>query len=156
MTWMYLALCNMRVILHRLTGVKNLTIFGDGPLRSELEEQLPNAEFVGWLNGRELKQLMEESWLFLCPSVVTENNDTEGIANILKEALLMRLQVIASDVGGTSELENIILFNDWKNIQNAINHTNPSPNFKGEREIRNGYSPEYCVKLLLRGIEEYI
>jgi glycosyltransferase involved in cell wall biosynthesis len=144
--------------LHRLKGVKNLTIFGDGPLRQELETQLPDAEFVGWLDGEQLKELMEDSWLFLCPSVVTPDGDSEGVPNILKEAMLMKLQCLCNPIAGIPELENIDIFSSWDNeydINDAIEFMYKEPNWKGEQEIRNLYSPKHCVDLLMKGIEEY-
>jgi len=50
-----------RKALHLLSSVDNLIIFGDGPLKEELQKQLPKAEFTGYLDGNQLKQLMEES-----------------------------------------------------------------------------------------------
>jgi len=141
--------------LHQLKDVENLTIFGDGPLKQELEKQLPNAEFVGWLDGKELKELMEDSWLFLCPSVITSDGDSEGIPNTIKEAMLMNLQVIASPIAGIPELENICLLSDWNRINGCIDVTERNPNWKGMKEITHMYSPEHCVNLLMDGIEKY-
>lgn len=148
--------------LDKIVGkVSNLTIFGDGPLRNELEDiafrwsDNLSTEFTGWLDGKQLKELMEDSWLFLCPSIVTPNGDSEGIPNTVKEAMLMKLHVIASPIAGIPELENIILLDNWDNIHSCIDSIPRQANFKGEQEIRNIYSPKHCVNLLLKGIEEY-
>jgi len=141
--------------LDRLSSVDNLTIFGDGPLMEELKKKLPKATFVGHLEGGELRELMDKSWLFLHPSIVTPDGDQDGIPNTLKEAMLMRLQVIASPIAGIPELENIYLLSDWNNINEVIKGMPRHPNYKGEKEIRNLYSPKSCVDRLLKGIEEY-
>ena len=144
--------------LDRLSTVKELTIFGEGSLMNKLKEKLPNAAFVGYLNGNELKQLMEESWLFLCPSIVTDNNDSEGIPNILKEACLMQLQCIASSVAGIPELSGIHLLDDWseESINDMIDSIPKEPNVIGEKYVRNLYNPKNCVDKLLSAISLYI
>jgi len=141
--------------LHQLAGVKNLTIFGDGPLKQELEQKLPDAEFVGWLDGEGLRDLMEDSWLFLNPSVVTNDGDREGIPNTIKESLLMNLNCISTSVGGISELDSVDILNDWSRINSVIENTTRAPNKKGRLEILNTYSPKSCVDRLLEAIGKY-
>jgi len=147
--------------LDRIVGkVPNLTIFGDGLLRKELEElafgwsKTKTTEFTGWLDGQQLKDLMEESWLFLCPSIVTNDGDSEGLPNTIKEALLMKLHVIASPIAGIPELENVELLSDWNKINDVIESMPRQANWKGEQEIRKLYNSKSCVDRLLRGIEE--
>jgi len=141
--------------LNRIMHLDNLTIFGEGPLESELKAMNPKVKFVGHLDGPELRDLMEESWLFLHPAIETEDNDKDGIPNTIKEAMLMRLQVISSPIAGIPELENVSLLNDWTNINYVIENTRRQPNYKGEKEIRNIYSPKSCVNRLLEAIEKY-
>jgi len=139
--------------------VDNLTVFGDGPFpeyTKYLKSLNSTTNWVGHLNGEELKELMEHSWLYLFPSVIVEDGNRDGIANTLKEAMLMRLQVIASPVVGTPELENICLFDDWDNIKKCIDNLSRKPNWKGEQEIRKLYAPKVTVGMLLEGIEEHI
>jgi len=134
--------------LHQLNNIDEVYIFGDGPLRSDLEIQLPNAQFVGELFDDQLRRGFENSSVYLYPAVIDENNDSDGIPNTIKEAMLMRLPVYASPVAGIPELENIDLVDDW----NTVNISNLKPNWKGEQEIRNLYNPKTCVNLLLKGI----
>lgn len=141
--------------LELLKNIENLTIFGDGLLRSELYTALPKVEFTGWLDGYRLKNLMEESKLYLHPSIVTPDGDKDGIPNTIKEALLMQLQVIASPIAGIPEIENITLCNDWSRVKDLIKDIPREPNRKGEKEIRNLYDPKLCVNKLLQAIEDY-
>jgi glycosyltransferase involved in cell wall biosynthesis len=136
--------------------VDNLTIFGDGPLLNDLKRLNPTTTFTGHLNGEQLRDLMSESWLYLFPSVVTSDKDSDGIANTLKEALLMELQVIASPVAGTVELECIHLLDDWskESLTNLISKVQHEPNVKGREEILSIYSPDKCVDRIERIINE--
>lgn len=141
--------------------IHNLTVFGDGPLRESLEAQArrwskdSGTQFTGWLDGQELKDLMEESWLFLNPSIVTNDGDSDGLPNTIKEAMLMRMHVISTPVAGIPELENITLLSDWSNIWEIIEDMPKQWNWKGDKEIRGIYNPKSCVDRLLKGIEEY-
>lgn len=150
--------------LDRIVGkVPNLTIFGDGPLRQELEDlafkwgNSTSTKFVGWLDEFRLKELMEESWLFLCPSIVTNSGDSEGVPNILKEVSLMNLQIISSPVGGIPEMKGVFLLDDWSHagIRQAIKEIPRQKNIIAEKYVRELYSPKNCIDKLLKGIEDY-
>ena len=141
--------------LDRLSSVDNLIIFGEGPLEDKLKNKLPNAEFVGWKSGKELRDTFQKGWIFLNPSVTTPDGDSDGIPNTIKEAMLMEMQVISSPVAGIPELENVTLFSDWDNINECIETMPRQPNKKGRREILNTYSPKSTVDRLLNAIEEY-
>lgn len=141
--------------LHQLSSVDNLTIFGEGPLIYELQKQMPTARFTEYLEGEQLKDLMNESWLYLFPAVITSDGDSDGIPNTIKEAMLMRLQVIASPVAGIPELENISILSDWSKINQVIEDMPKQPNWKGEQEIRKLYNPKSCINKLLEGFEKY-
>lgn len=142
--------------LHQLFDVDNLVIFGDGPLKEKLQSQLPNAKFIGMQDGNGLKQLMEESWLLLCPYIITNDGDSEGLPNIIKEALLMELQVVASPVGAVGEFENISLLNDWNKINEIVKSIPKELNTKGKSEILKIFTPKICVDKLLDAIKENI
>ena len=142
--------------LHQLKKISennNLVIFGDGFLENELKKELPQARFTGYLEGGELKELMEKSWVYLFPSIVTKDNDQDGFPNTIKEALLMNLCVYASPIGGVEEIKHIDLVDDWNNLK--IDDIDKEPNIKGEKYIRDNFSPEMCVHKLVKGIEEY-
>ncbi len=141
--------------LERIIHLDNLTIFGDGPLKDKLQKMNPRAEFVGWLTDEELRKCYDRGWIFLNPSVVTDDGDSDGIPNTIKEAMLMELNVISSSVAGIPELENISLLDDWSKIDDVLESMDRTPNKKGKWEIQKTYSPKACVDRLLKGIEEY-
>jgi glycosyltransferase involved in cell wall biosynthesis len=80
-----------------------LGIAGDGALREPLTRQaldVPPAGSVtlhGWLSGAELETFYEELDLFCQPSI----SETQGLAVL--EALLRRVPVVASRVGGLAD-----------------------------------------------------
>lgn len=93
-----------------------MTIVGDGPLRSQLE-QLVNqtetlsqkVEFKGWLNKENLLNEYQQSDIFILPSL------DEGMPNVLLEAMACGLPVLTTRIAGNEELiiqgENGFLYN---------------------------------------------
>jgi glycosyltransferase involved in cell wall biosynthesis len=137
--------------LDRLKGMENLTIFGDGPLKEDLMKMNPLCVFTGHLMGNQLRELFEKSSIYLFPSLVTSDGDSDGIANTLKEALLMELHVIASPVAGTPELCSIHLLSDWseRSFTNMVSTIPKTANTAGREEILSIYSPDKCVDRIL-------
>ena len=79
-----------------------LLLFGDGPLRPRLEEQIAelglanNVVLAGFHN--DLDRLLPALDLFV------QSSFTEGMPNVLLEAMAARLPIVATAVGGTPEL----------------------------------------------------
>jgi phosphatidylinositol alpha 1,6-mannosyltransferase len=93
-----LDLIPMTRILERRGISFRLVIVGDGPLRGELEQALPDAVFVGHREGEELSQWYASSDLFVFPST------TETFGNVVAEAQASGLPTIVVDRGGPPEL----------------------------------------------------
>ncbi len=87
-----------------------LTIAGEGPLREELETRsrelniLDKVEFKGRVDQNTVKNLMNESDVFLHHSVIARNGDKEGIPNVIMEAMATGLPVISTYHAGIPEL----------------------------------------------------
>ncbi|MCM3181932.1 glycosyltransferase [Priestia megaterium] len=83
-------------------------IVGDGPLKPSLNTQIGNLndkiKFLGWKTQEETVKLIEESDIFLVPSVTSENGDMEGIPVVLMEAMAMQKPVISTYHSGIPEL----------------------------------------------------
>jgi len=141
--------------LDRLNGAGEVTIFGDGPLKESLRKELKLATFTGYLNGNQLKDLFEESSVYLLPAIITPDGDSDGLPNTIKEAMLMELPVIASPIAGIPELENISTLNNWDSIGRILKDFPREPNKKGRVEILKNFSPKVCVDKLIKIIEEY-
>jgi glycosyltransferase involved in cell wall biosynthesis len=94
-----------------------LEIIGDGEERTRLEhltETLWIRDRVSFLGRREHDWIMREFYprvdIFVNPSL------QEWLPTTVIEALGMGCQVIATDVGGTREIEGITLFEPWNKV----------------------------------------
>ncbi|MCE0912908.1 glycosyltransferase family 4 protein [Pseudomonas sp. NMI760_13] len=74
-----------------------LVIVGDGPMRGQLEQQLPNAMFCGAQRGEVLAEHYASGDLFLFPSL------TETFGNVVLEALASGLAVVAYDEAAAAQ-----------------------------------------------------
>lgn len=103
-----------------------LVIVGDGPLRQKLLECLEdaNAGDLAWIPGErvDVAEILREIDLFILPSLA------EGNSNTILEAMATGLPVIATAVGGNSELVEegktgtLVPSNDPVALGNAIKH----------------------------------
>ncbi len=76
-----------------------LVIVGDGIYRKELEcMSVPSIKFVGEKSSPEIKQILLSSSVFVNPSY------SEGLPTSVMEAAALGMPIVATDVGGTSEL----------------------------------------------------
>ncbi|WP_331832114.1 glycosyltransferase family 1 protein [Pseudomonas sp. LH21] len=74
-----------------------LVIVGDGPMRGQLEQQLPDAVFCGAQRGEVLAEHYASGDLFLFPSL------TETFGNVVLEALASGLAVVAYDEAAAAQ-----------------------------------------------------
>jgi glycosyltransferase involved in cell wall biosynthesis len=79
----------------RVPGAK-MVVVGDGPLRARLQQQTPDAIFVGQQGGAALAQHYASADIFLFPSV------TETFGNVTLEALASALLVVAFRSGAAA------------------------------------------------------
>lgn len=85
-------------------------IVGDGPLRQTLQQQVRDLDldeevvFLGALPSSDTLKQMAKADILLAPSCRASNGDSEGIPNVLKEAMLLGLQVITTRHSGIPEL----------------------------------------------------
>lgn len=75
-----------------------LVLVGDGPMRSRLQDRLPQAVFAGTRTGHDLAAHYASADLFVFPSL------TETYGNVTAEALASGLPVIAFDYAAASQL----------------------------------------------------
>lgn len=95
------------------------TFAGGGPLTDkvkELEKEVPNLKYVGFLSQEQLQSFMNQSSYLLIPSVWYENNPM-----IVLESMGRGLPVIGSTYGGIPELleENRGIIIDVDNLEKA-------------------------------------
>ncbi len=75
-----------------------LVIVGEGPYLAKLKKKISNAEFPGYLTGKELAKAYSACDFFLFPST------TDSFGNVVLEAMASGLPVIVSDKMGPKEI----------------------------------------------------
>jgi colanic acid/amylovoran biosynthesis glycosyltransferase len=84
-----------------------LTIVGEGPLRSELEglaaELQVKCRFLGVQPPATIRQMLQSSRLLCLPSVTTSAGDREGLPTVLLEAQAMGVPVVSTFHSGIPE-----------------------------------------------------
>ena len=141
-----------------------LVIVGDGPERGNLETLVKNIGlggniiFAGKISNRNLPEFYATADLFVGPSIVTENGDTEGLGVVFLEALASGTCVIGSNVGG---IPDIIEHNrtgllarqkDVKQLSDSITKLLLDKNLRkrlalnGQKKVRKMYSWELIGK----------
>ncbi len=88
----------------------HLTIVGEGEWEPQIREAINRAgvesrvHMTGRVPEAELERLYESSDIFVLPALVDQKGDTEGLGVVLLEALRFERPIIASDVGGITDI----------------------------------------------------
>lgn len=90
-----------RDLVHGYPGLR-FVLFGDGPDRSTLERFVAEHGLGSVVVFAGYREDMDE--LYNEIDLVVQSSRTEGMPNVVLEALLMEVPVIATDVGGTREV----------------------------------------------------
>jgi colanic acid/amylovoran biosynthesis glycosyltransferase len=101
-------------LLRAMQGVQReqpeceLTIIGDGPLRSSLEglaqELGVRCNFRGTQPTEVVREALSSAKVFCVPSVTAANGDSEGLPTVLAEAQAMGIPVVSTTHGGIPEI----------------------------------------------------
>jgi phosphatidyl-myo-inositol dimannoside synthase len=87
-----------------------LVVIGDGPERPRLEQLARDVgvtayvDFRGRVSDEELRGAYAAADVFVLPSVLDARQDTEGLGVVLLEAMNYSVPVIASDIGGITDI----------------------------------------------------
>ncbi|MCK5799752.1 MAG: glycosyltransferase [Deltaproteobacteria bacterium] len=99
------------VLLQAVSGLArsvSLSIVGDGPLRSRLEDQAAKLQldccFWGTQLGSRKAALLRDADLLVMPSLILPDGRQDSAPLVLPEALAAGVPVIASRVGGAADL----------------------------------------------------
>lgn len=85
-------------------------IIGDGILRESLQkliDDLNSSHFIhllGWKDEDEIVEILNQSHIFMAPSVTAADGNQDAPVNVLKEAMAMGLPAISTYHGGIPEL----------------------------------------------------
>lgn len=64
---------------------------------------LPDTRFLGWLPNQEVRRLMRGALAICVPSVAARSGNSEGLPNVVLEAMASAVPVIGSEIAGISE-----------------------------------------------------
>jgi glycosyltransferase involved in cell wall biosynthesis len=88
----------------------HLVIIGDGPERSQLEDMASSLDienrvrFTGMISDEMLNRYYKSCSFLVLPAVYDKKGDTEGLGVVLLEAMSYAKPVIASQVGGITDI----------------------------------------------------
>ena len=140
----------MEEVLRENINVR-LIIVGSGPLEKKLKELIKdlklkdNIEIIKNVSDNELLHLYNLSDLFVLPSIVDSQGNTEGLGVVLLEAMACKLPVIGSNIGGIPDIIQdkvtglLVSERDISEISNAINNLIEDENLRKTLAI-NGYN----------------
>ena len=151
----------------------HLIIAGGGGKEEYLKKltsslHLDNAvTFFGRANDNDLGFLHVISNIFVCPSIIDSQGETEGLGLVIPEAMESELPVIGTDVGGIpdiikNEINGILIpQKDPKAIANAVDKLLGSPEFskkiiKNSKETIKEFIPEIIAQKHLKVFQEII
>jgi colanic acid/amylovoran biosynthesis glycosyltransferase len=86
------------------------TIIGEGKLKHSYKKLIKKLGLEDkiilepWHTHEEYIAILDKAHIFVVPSITADNNDQEGIPNVLKEAMAMGLVAIATHHSGNPEL----------------------------------------------------
>ncbi|BAB76900.1 colanic acid biosynthesis glycosyltransferase WcaL [Anabaena sp. FACHB-709] len=85
-------------------------VIGDGDLKEDLEQLITElnighiVKLLGWKQQKEIVEILENTHIFIAPSVTAADGNQDAPVNTLKEAMAMGLPVISTRHGGIPEL----------------------------------------------------
>src|SRR5438105_726295 len=146
----------------------NLTIAGEGPLLSQLQNLARDlnidgrVSFTGFISQEQLRKIYYASHIFLHPSQTGHDGNQEGIPNSMLEAMASGLPVFATRHGGIPEaIENgvsgvLVPERDHEKLAAALLDAARDPGFLS-RIARNGAEivrKNFDLRAQAQGLEE--
>ena len=143
-------------------------IAGDGPLFDEIEERIvthgigDSVELLGWVNQDEVRELYNNSDVFLLPSITADDGSKEGTPTVLLEAQACGLPVISTYHAGIPEIVEegstglLVPERDVNSLREALKEMFDSPEnwsemgAKGRKLVERRHSIDAVVSRLTR------
>ncbi len=135
-------------------------IIGDGILKEGYQQiiRMLNIDkkviIYNWMAHEEYISLLSRAHICILPSVTARNNNQEGIANVLKEAMAMGVIPIATDHSGNAELIEdgisglLVPERDAQAIYDAVEYLLENPQkwqamqIAGDKKVREKFNKE--------------
>ncbi len=135
-------------------------IIGDGVLKEGYQQIIrmlnidKKVTIYNWMIHKEYIDFLNQAHICILPSVTARNNNQEGIANVLKEAMAMGLLVIATDHSGNAELIDngisglLVPERDSQAIYDAVEYLLKNPEkwssmqIAGDKKVREEFDKE--------------
>jgi glycosyltransferase involved in cell wall biosynthesis len=141
---------------YAVQGFPYIHMFGNTSLE-EYKSISPQITLHNWLPLEELRRLLDDSWLFVSPNVPDSQGDMDGQCTTIKEALLMELQVLTTNIAGNREY-NHVWFSTPEDISKGFNgevyqHIIKERNTAGRQYVIDTFSPKVCINKYLEAIE---
>jgi glycosyltransferase involved in cell wall biosynthesis len=99
----------IKEVLNSHNEVK-LIIVGSGPLENQIKKLIcelkleGNIQILKNISDKELLEIYNSSDLFILPSIIDFQGNTEGLGVVLLEAMACKLPVIGSNIGGIPDI----------------------------------------------------
>lgn len=93
-------------LLHGTRRSFSVTVIGDGPLRGELQRQIPpglEVRLPGQARGEQVNEAMCEADLLVMPSLEARDGDRDGVPNVLLEAAACGLPIVSTQAGAITD-----------------------------------------------------
>ena len=124
------------------------TIIGDGKKKQEVIKAISDNKLNDMVNvipfmpQSELVRHYTSSDIFVFPSIITENGDRDGLANVILESFSCGLPVMATAVNGTVDVikdSNTGFIMDYKKAHNIVDIINNSTAAEFELVAKNAF-----------------
>lgn len=105
-----LFLLEAAILLKKWKCSFKIRIIGDGPERKRLgafishHDLSDEVEFIPFLPQALLPAYYHQAFMFVLPCIIGENNDQDGIPNVILEAMACGTPVISTDLSGIPEI----------------------------------------------------
>ena len=136
-------------------GFDNIYLYGGK--NESLKELNKTVNYLGWIEKKDYRDLMDNSWLYVSPNVLAKNGDMDGQCTTIKEALLMELQVLTTNIAGNREYQHVH-FSTAEDISKGISGTEyqnieKKRNCRGREYVLKTFSPTVCINQYLHAME---
>jgi len=143
---------------YAVKGFNNLYLYGGK--NQELKRINPTINYLGWIKKEEYRELMDDSWLYVSPNVRAASGDMDGQCTTIKEALLMELQILTTNIAGNREYQ-YVHFSTAEDISKGIDGVEyqkikKEKNPKGRQYVLDNFSPKICINQYLEAIEDVL